>query len=326
MSLIRQLDYVDADVSYLLGLITARGRISEISGNRQVSIEFPYHSLEAQGIHKSFDVNTSIRLGLSAIRERILEITGADISIIEKENEVVLAIRFLRSTMSWRNILMHTQGKTGYEHFTVPEVLFSSDVPKDWKREYVRGYADVAGNVRHSNRYTDGTNRVRLDVLNYPSNWEMPVQLCTLLEEHLEVPVQLITWGHPNMGRDFREHQVNIFALPFGKIGFSLNHKQEILDEFIEYDRINFPNRIYSPCFGRKKLKRRKPRNNNENNEHLDERIRGQHFNAYWQICKKMGCTRTPKVIQQLLWEFNEQEALEEEPDEDISAREGNVS
>ena len=48
----------------------------------------------------------------------------------------------------------------------------------------------------------------------------MPVQLCTVLEEHLAVPVQLITWGHPNMGRDFREHQLNIFAVPFGEIGF----------------------------------------------------------------------------------------------------------
>lgn len=207
---------------------------------------------------------------------------------------------------------MHTQGKTSYEYFSVPDIFFLADTPTDWKREYVRGFADVAGNVRRSNRYADGTNRVRLDVLNYPTNWEMPVQLCTLLEEHLEIPVQLITWGHPNMGRDFREHQINIFAVPFGKIGFSLKHKQAILEEFIEHDLKNYSNKTYNPCLGRKKLRRRKPKDNREADEKLDERIRGKHFNAYWQICKRLGCTRTPNVIQQMRWEFDKQEALEE--------------
>jgi len=312
VNLIQQLDYIDADVAYLLGLITARGRISEAGGIRQIVIEFPYQSLEVQGIHTTFDTNTSIRLGLQEIRERILELTNADISIINKENSIDLILRFIRNTMAWRNILMHTQGKTSYEYFSVPDIFFLTDTPTDWKREYVRGFADVAGNVRRSNRYADGTNRVRLDVLNYPTNWEMPVQLCTLLEEHLEIPVQLITWGHPNMGRDFREHQINIFAVPFGKIGFSLKHKQAILEEFIEHDLKNYSNKTYNPCLGRKKLRRRKPKDNREADEKLDERIRGKHFNAYWQICKRLGCTRTPNVIQQMRWEFDKQEALEE--------------
>ena len=213
---------------------------------------------------------------------------------------------------------MHFQGKTSHEHFSVPEILFVDDVPMDWKREYLKGFADVAGNVRRSNRYTDGVNRVRLDVLNHPTNWEMPIQLCTLMEEHLEVPVQLVTWGHPNMGRDFREHQVNIFAVPFGRIGFSLEHKQGILEEFIEHDRKYAPDKMYNPCLGKKKIRKRKRRSEAENHERLDERIRGQHFNAYWQICKRLGCPRTPKVVQEMLWEFDEQEALEEDIEDEV--------
>ena len=299
MSLIEDIDYIDADVAYLLGLITARGRISESGGIRQIHVEFPYRSLEVDGVSGPFDTNTSIRLGLQQIQERVLELTGADVSIAGNDNSVTLVLRFLRNTMMWRNILMHTRQRMGYEHFHVPEIFFSPNIPNDWKREYIRGVADVAGNIRRANRYINGSNRVRLDVLNYPTNWEMPVQLCTLLEEHLAVPVQLITWGHPNMGRDFREHQINIFAVPFGEIGFSLPHKQALLEEFIEQDKERYPNKTYKPCVGRKKVRKRKEKDKRESDEKLDDRLKGKHFNAYWQICKKLGCPRTPKILQQ---------------------------
>ena len=42
VSLIEDIDYIDADVAYLLGLITARGKISEDSDVRRIIIEFPY--------------------------------------------------------------------------------------------------------------------------------------------------------------------------------------------------------------------------------------------------------------------------------------------
>lgn len=318
MSLIEDIDYIDADVAYLLGLITARGRISESGEVRQILIEFPYRSLVVDGVSGTFDTNTSIRLGLQQIQERVSEVTGADVSIDSSDNSVTLVLRFFRNTMVWRNILMHTQQRTGYEHFHVPEIFFSSVVPNDWKREYLKGFADVAGNIRSSNCYIDKSNRVRLDVLNYPTNWDMPVQLCTLLEEHLTVPVQLITWGHPNMGRNFREHQINIFAVPFGNIGFSLPYKQAVLEEFIEHDQEHYPNKTYNPCVGRKKIRKRKPRDDRETDEKLDDRLRGEHFNAYWQICKKLGCPRTPKILKQEEWMADQQSALEEVPEDEI--------
>ena len=316
MGLIEDVDYIDADVAYLLGLITARGRISESSGMRQIVIEFSYQSLEVRGISGSFDTNTSIRLGLQQIQDRVLELTGSDVRIVNKDNSIDLVMRFFRKTMVWRNVLMHTRERMGYKHFLVPEICFSPQVPKDWKREYIRGFADVAGNIRHANRYVEGSHRVRLDVLNYPTNWEMPIQLCTILEEHLMIPVQLIAWGHPNMGRDFREHQINIFAVPFGDIGFSLPHKQTFLEEFIHHDREHYPTKNYSPCVGKKRVRTRKPKDSRESDERVDERLRGQHSNDYWQICKKLGCPRTPKAMQGL-WNLDENEALLEEIEED---------
>ena len=113
MNLIEVMDYIDADVAYLLGLITGRGRISESGPTRQIIIEFPYQALHVEGTSGSYNANTSIRLGLQDIRERLLELTGADITITPKENSVALILRFIRNTMVWRNILMHVEGPHG---------------------------------------------------------------------------------------------------------------------------------------------------------------------------------------------------------------------
>lgn len=155
MSLIELVDYIDADVAYLLGLITARGELSESNGVKQILIEFPYKSLTVEGITGTYDTNASIRLGLQQIQNRIMEVTGADVVITSSESSAALVIRFLRNTMVWRNIMMHTQERTSYQHFGVPEIFFSLSIPKEWKQEYIKGFADVAGNIRRANRYID---------------------------------------------------------------------------------------------------------------------------------------------------------------------------
>lgn len=300
-------DYIDGDVSYLLGLIIGRGTIIDGNADRRLLIEFPYTSLQVQGITSTFDQETSIRLGLDDIRERLLDLLDTDISIIRKDNGVDFLARFQRPSMIWRNILYITGGQTSYPFFTVPEIFYHPDVPVDWKREFVRGYADVAGNIRHANRYVDGRHRVRLDVLNYPTNWEVPVQLCLLLQEQLDVPVQLITYGHPNLGRGFREHQINVFARAFLRVGFSFDHKQKILEEFAENDETNLPHATYEPCPGVRRVTKNKPSDPDENNvDKLDPRLVGNHFDSYWQICKALGCPRYPAEDNQIVLDFDE--------------------
>jgi len=294
-------DYIDADVAYLAGLIIARGTISEGNGIRQLTIEFPFSSLEAQGIEQVFNQETYIRLGLNDIRERLLELLATDISLVRKDGGVDFVIRFMRNSMIWRNILLLADGATHYTHFHVPAVLLDPALPRDWKREFVRGYADTAGNIRHANRYIDERHRVRLDVLNYRTNWETPVQICRLLQEHLDIPVQLITWGHPNLGRGFREHQINVFATPFLPIGFSFEHKQQILQEFARWDNEHFPEATYDACPGIRSVRRNKANDPTEHNaDKLDPRLVDHHFDAYWQICKALGCTRMPPIGEQI--------------------------
>lgn len=188
------MDYCDGDVAYLLGLIVARGQLVEGTSDRRILIEFPGSTLQVEGISVSFDQPTEIKLGLVDISLRLRNLLETDIDIIDStQGTHTLVVRFLRNNLIWRNIRLMLGASTHFGAFRVPDILLDSSTPSEWKMEFIRGYADVAGNIRHANRYVDGRHRVRLDVLNYKDNWELPVQLCRLLQDHLQIPVQLIT-------------------------------------------------------------------------------------------------------------------------------------
>lgn len=304
-------DYIDPDVAYFVGLIVARGTLTDNGSIRQISINFPYQSLNVRGKTIERDQRTSIELGLNKIRERVLDLVETDISCIENNKSYDLVVRFNRRNMIWRNIELILSGAIDYHNFCVPEVFFDPALPRDCKAQFIRGYGDVAGNIRKSNVYVDGRYRVRLDVLNSKTNWRLPIQLCQLLQDHLDVPVQNITWGHPNMGRDFREHQINIFADAYKRIGFSFAHKQEILNDLSLINERD--NARPNPCVGFTRLREKKPKDVLEkDSKHLDRAIMGKHFDQYWQICKALGCERAKRAKKHFEGESRKVETKEE--------------
>lgn len=290
-------DYIDHDVAYLLGMIVGRGTIIDTPDSHRIIIQFPYQNLHIDDEETGLDVPTSIELGLSRIQTRIVDLLGCQYRQVDSKTSIDLVLSFPSRTLAWRDILLHLENKTDYRFMTVPQVIRDDLVPSDVQLEFIKGYADVAGNVRHANRYVDKRNRVRLDVLN--ENWDLPIQLCRLMQMHLNIPVQNITWGHPNLGRGFREHQINIFVTPFQVVGFSFKHKQVILHKLIEQDieseSQNQQPYKYPYCPGRRR-KKVKPSHADESSDKLPEVLRGRHFDAYWEICKAIGCKIEPSA------------------------------
>ena len=294
------IDYLDGDVAYLLGLLVARGELVSSENVYRMIVHFPKGNLLAQGVKIQFDTEKEIRLGMEKVRERLVELLGADIQTVNTTDGLDLIAKMTRNTMAWRNINMLLGGKTSFPFFDIPEVLFGNETPTEYKREFVRGYADVAGNIRPANRDQAKRHRVRLDILNYPSNWHLPVRLCLLLQEHLGVPVPVITWGHLNLNREWREHQLNIYAEEFTSIGFYFDFKQAALQELADINNKNFNNRVKG-CPGVRRLGAKKKRDKEEKNaERLPPQLVGKHCNAYWQICRALGCPRRPQPGEQI--------------------------
>jgi hypothetical protein len=289
-------NYLDLDVAYMLGLVIARGSLQE-SPERKIVIQFPFSSLNVQGISTKYDQDTQLRLGTSAIRDRLMELLETDVQVIATKKLITIVIKFFRNSIAWRNLRLHTQGKTHYGEFEIPQQVF--DATADVQREFVRGIADVSGYIRQSNNYFSRKRRVYIEIPN--ANWKLPVQLCRLLQVNLSIPIQLIQWGHPNTREPFqirrgtswaREHQLKIFAESFEPIGFYIEYKQKILEEFIADDRKRFPGDLHF-CDPTPSLHnfRKKPRHPEEKNARIPKEAR-KHFDCYWQICTSMGCTQ----------------------------------
>lgn len=301
----KSIDYLDEDVAYLLGLIVARGQVLEAGNDRRITIEFPFVNLQVKGIKKSYEQSKELLAGVQASRRRISELTDTNIDETETQHSVILTITCHKNTMFWRDIRLVTNQKSSYLEFEIPEVIYGA--PRSVKREFLRGFADVAGSTRAANRDQRGKHRIYLDVLN--QNWKLPVQLCHLLQDHLKVPVQTITYGHPNI-RDpelkeynagkheawAREHQVKIYADDFTGIGFYMPHKNEILKELSDFNKKNFKKSSF--CKPPKDV-RPKPRHPEEKSKKLPKELRGNHYGSYWQICLDLGCPRQAKCLPQ---------------------------
>ncbi|MEM4306686.1 MAG: hypothetical protein QXD61_12045 [Candidatus Caldarchaeum sp.] len=307
-------DYLDADVAYFLGLLTARGTITEAGGVRRIAIEFPFRNLRVEGIRKKFVQRDQIILSLQDPIKRINELTDVQIGQHISKSSVYLTIETLKNTIFWRNVKSLMRGMTSYYEFSIPKEIFGAD--ENIKTEFMRGYADVAGYARVSNRDQSGRHRIYLDVLN--ANWYLPVQICHLLQDHLRVPTQTINYGHPNLrdpqGKDFkagrhgtwaREHQYKTYCEYFLKIGFYMKHKQEILEELAQYNIRKFGKKEPAYCQPPKPIRGGKNFKHPEvKSDTLPRSIRGKQYHSYWQICVDLGCPRYQRSMasQTKLW------------------------
>ena len=285
-------DYLDADVAYLLGLIAARGQLSKNNGGWRLMIQVPHSYLETDELSERQRLIGS----LNKIINRIGGLTGNNPTLTEGTNVTDISYESSRNTLFFRDLKLLLGDATGYENFSVPQPLF--DGPDDVKREFLRGYGDIAAKVRKSNEYFLGLNRVYIDILSV--NWKLPTQLCHLLQDHLKIPVQTLTWGHPNL-RDKatkpwtkREHQVKVFCDAYLPIGFYLDHKHKQLEAFARKNRQIRVKGGPKPheCDPETKSRGRNPRHPDEGNADLPKSLRGKHFNGYREICTKIHCWR----------------------------------
>jgi len=294
--------FLDEDMAYLFGLITGRGIIKDSGGLKQIVISFPYKNLEAIGINKKFNQKDKIIISLDNIVNQIGELVGESPIKVPSSTTVDIVINCPRNNILWRNVMAYTRNKTSFKDIEIhPKIFNESEVIK---KEFIRGIADVTAYARSTNVFTDGRHRIYFEIHN--ANWKMPVLLCTLLQsEPLCIPVQTIDWGHPDIRNGYakeynagktiawsREHQVKIFAEYFESIGFRITHKNDILKEMADFNKHKYPNRKSKLCSPPKIIRNLKTNHPEESSIRLPKQLRGKHFDAYWQICKELGCTR----------------------------------
>lgn len=310
-----KIDYIDTDVAYLVGMITARGTFHQEQDVRRLIIQFPYRHDAMTPLPNSqlntLDRETALRLSLDSIRSRVNELLEVNLRVNRREHEVSLSAVFSKETMGWRNLRLITGGKSNYLGFEVPEVIFDSEF--NIQKEFLRGFVDTSCDPSYSDR--DQGERQRIVIQVQYGNWLLPIQLCRLLQENLDIPVSHILWGHPNIrspggGSSWaKETRIRVIAEAFEPIGFNFEYKQRMLEEMVLFNRENgYPEpKRCNPKIKKLRKGQRKQHHQDEDSDKLPEFLRSRHFNSYYKLCCAVGCKQGRKGAQREFFDLGEE-------------------
>lgn len=314
----------NAELAYLLGMITGKGRIVRSNTQTDITIEIPHKNLISEGM----DARLSVKASLDDIRNSLEPLMGTRILSTQIKNKTIIKFTKDNEDFLIREINRHFQRLSSCKDFRIPREIFNS--PLDIKREFMIGLADVTAHIRSSNA-AYGIAYNHRAYIEIPVNWFLVVDVANLLYD-LDVPIHTIDWGHPNM-RDpqlkdynngkrnvwFREHQVKIFADEFEKVGFRIDHKMKALRKLAEANRAEW-NRAVRAKISRarsgdqkekfrrtlgcidlahhkyywetREVRKSKPSHPMENSNKIPKVIRGQHFDSWKEICETLGYRR----------------------------------
>jgi hypothetical protein len=285
--------YFDSDMAYLLGMIMARGELFDDARRRLLTISFPFRSETPtlpEGSRLAIDFETGYRMAIEGIRTRIQQLLGEFVDSATARNLVTLTVAFPQVTIAWRNIKALCGGRTTYRHFSIPPAVIAAPVTQ--QHEFVRGFVDAAAIPSASDVDPNGLHRISIQIQH--DNWGLPIQLCSLIQCSLGVPVQNILWGHPNLRAPSggtawaKEHRMRVYADRFLAIGFAFPWKQQVLQELAQVNSAAAGRSTL--CDPRKRTRGTKPPNEEESNPKLPPVLRGKHFNSFRGICRRLGC------------------------------------
>lgn len=294
-------------MAYLLGMIVGNGSIQRGVNDTTIVIEIPHKKLETEF---SKDVGVYVKASITDIRDMIEPLIGTGLKFTQNAN--VSDISFSKSNEDYlmREIMRYIGHATGHENVRISSEVFQFTT--DERKQFVREFADVTGYIRRSNyAFTEPMYRVYFEI---PQNWNLVIDFCNLLKS-IDIPVQNIDWGHPNMRdgnlkkynegkKDFwkKEHQVKVWALEFEPIGFAVIHKQEALDYFAEKQNIYIEQKGKNPSdvlhryyWELSKRRKEKPIHPGENDLCIPQEIRGKHYDSWQDIADEMGYNKNSK-------------------------------
>ena len=113
-----------------------------------------------------------------------------------------------RRSFPWRNGKFNRFliGISDHRNLGIPKVISDSKYPYIHE-SFINGYFDIRTRLSPSDR-EGGIGKIRLDVSISGGSPELAVQICSLLQTKLNVPVEQIHWGTRSGGR---EHIIRVY-------------------------------------------------------------------------------------------------------------------
>jgi len=298
---------LNPDIAYLLGMIVGKGQIIRGNKETEIIIDIPHKNLVIEGEN----TQQSIKASLLDIVGRLKPLVGADMNWdTSKPNIAHISFSKPNGDYLIRTINAYLKNKISWRDFRIPKEIFNA--PRDVKIEFLRGIADVTAHIRKSNvAWKDFENRVYIEIM---TNWDLCIDIANLLKD-LDVPIHTIRFAHPNIVdptlkfykrgmRNYKEHQIKIWAEEFEKIGFNIEHKNKLLKKFADLNRKNWKKYAskskkykgkpiseahHKYYWETRDITKKKQKHPDENHPSIHPKIRGKHFDSWKEIAKELG-------------------------------------
>jgi hypothetical protein len=284
-------------IAYLIGMVLGNGEIHLSDTQAVVSIELPHKNLKAD--ITSMSTTTYVSASLLDIQRILTPILAVPITTTHTNTKHIMSFR-LPATHPLITELRHSvQYGMHHRDMRMHPDLFKCT--KDEKRELLKGIADTTGYIRRSNQAFGvyGHHRVYIEI---PGNWELVIDIANMLKD-LDIPVQTIDFGHPNI-RDGnltyynrgqasawnKEHQIKIWAPEFLSVGFNIIHKNDALGYYAAEMQSLYPKKD-THVFYWQNPRKRKPKLSHpeEHSKELPLYLRGKHFDSWQELAEELG-------------------------------------
>ncbi len=287
---------MNTEMAYLCGMIFGNGEIQRESETTRVTIEIPHKNLRDD---QNRDVSIYVSSSLNNIRNFLEPLLGHSLIVSRLSNTTQISFNKPNEEYIMREIMRFVGNGINQSSMTMNEDLFNMSV--DEKKEFLRGFADVTGYIRNSNKAfgQEGNHRVYIEI---PGSWQLVIDIANMLKD-VDVPIQTIDFGHPNFrdpmlkkynqGKKYfwkKEHQIKIWANEFLAVGFNIEHKQRALElysnELLAHKDKHSTHKFFWEKTTRRKIK---PTHPMESDENIPLNIRGKHFDHWTDLAKQMG-------------------------------------
>lgn len=183
----------------------------------------------------------------------------------------------------------------------IPPYLFDKKLSPNLVLSFIQGFCDACGlPPSEVSGEFGGTGRQRVQLESNWNRWYIPVEVCRLFQTRLNMPVNMINWGHPLIRgqKSYRSqnHQMRVWLDTIDRNIFRLSFKNDAFESLIERTMSgDVPETTFCP----QQVKHTEfyiynCNKHNENDLDLPKELRNIHIdgpNKNIQICKLLGCT-----------------------------------
>lgn len=318
--------------AYFLGLMYAKGDIIVCNNNMvrfKINIKFRRPNDESIRKDNKYTKISKHRGGKEKLASRFFDDINSIVDLLKQEFNIQFDTSIDKNADNWNKKMISVTSEEISSTNPFFTSLFCVDkidaktlqgFPYELKLKdnklfslsFIQGVCDASCLIpNEASSQNGGNGNPRIQIEPNQDRWELCIGLCQLFQEGLNIRVNNINWGHPEIRNKWKgqNHQfrVNLSDIPSNIQLYRLKYKHEEYQNLYERCGVQYKPNCYLCPFNKKGVKENSEYLINSSNAEdlnsniLDNRLKGVSVNVQGKksliVCYLLGCERCRKFI-----------------------------